>query len=53
MNETEDETKCPKCKKRVTSYRHKERDGLCVNCLIDAYVKLRGPTGGLFRKCGA
>jgi len=34
----------PKCKcgKVVTGYRHKERNGLCVNCLIDAYVELMG-----------
>jgi len=34
----------PKCKcgKVVTGYRHLERDGLCVNCLIDAYVELMG-----------
>jgi hypothetical protein len=36
------DTKCPKCGKAVTGYRYHERDGLCVNCLIDAYVELMG-----------
>ena len=33
--------KCPTCGKTVTGYRAKERDSLCVDCLITAYAQLR------------